>query len=309
MPPPRSIWSGSLSFGLVNVPVQMQSATRDRQIRFHQLDSEDNTPIEVHRFCSEEDVEIPYDEVVAGYEIEKGEYVMLTDEELAAAAPEKTKTIDIEEFVEIADVDPVFYDHPYYLVPVGGEGASRAYELLREVMEREGRVALGRFVLRNKEYLAAIRPRDGRLTLTTMNFADEIRPTDAVEEMVGSAKAPKKEVDAAVELIEAMTTEWKPDKYEDRHRKRMLEVIEKKGEGVEVEPIDEGEAPSEVPDLMAALEATLAKAKGTDKPKPGTDGRKRQTKEELLDRAKELDIEGRSKMSKDELAEAIAAAE
>src|ERR687890_154483 len=239
MPPPRSIWSGSLSFGLVNVPVQMQSATRDQQIRFHQLDSKDNTPIEVHRFCSEEDVEIPYEEIVAGYEIEKGEYVMLTDEELSAAQPEKTKTIDIEEFVEIEDVDPVYYDHPYYLVPVGGEGASRAYELLREVMQREGRVALGRFVLRNKEYLAAIRPRGGRLTLTTMAFADEIRPTDPIKELVGDAKAQKKEVDAAVELIEAMSTEWKPDKYEDRHRKRLLEVIEKKGEGVEIEPIDE----------------------------------------------------------------------
>jgi DNA end-binding protein Ku len=236
--------------------------------------------------------------------------VMLTDEELAAAQPEKTKTIDIEEFVEITDVDPVYYDHPYYLVPVGGEGASRAYELLREVMEREGRVALGRFVLRNKEYLAAIRPRGGRLTLTTMNFADEIRPTDVVEDMAGGAKAPKKEVDAAVELIEAMTTDWDPSRYEDRHRKRMLEVIKQKGEGVEIEPVDEGEAPSEVPDLMAALEATLAKAKGTDKPKPGSsDGLKRQTKEELLDRAKKLEIEGRSKMTKDELVEAIAAAE
>jgi DNA end-binding protein Ku len=127
--------------------------------------------------------------------------------------------------------------------------------------------------------------------------------------MLGDAKAPKQHVDAAVELIEAMSTDWKPDKYEDRHRKRLLEVIEKKGEGVEIEPVDDGEAPSEVPDLMAALEATLARAKGEDKPKPGTDGRKRQTKEELLDRAKELEIEGRSKMTKDELAEAIAAAE
>src|SRR5215217_1506972 len=308
--PPRSIWSGSLSFCLVNVPVQLNSATKDTQIRFHQLDSKDNTPIEVHRFCSDEDVEISYDEVVAGYEIEKGEYVMLSDEELEAAQPEKTKTIDIEEFVEITDVDPVYYDHPYFLVPTGGEGAVRAYELLLQVMEREGRVALGRFVLRNKEYLAAIRPRGGRLTLTTMVFDEELRPTDPVKELVGGAKAPKKEVDAAVELIEAMSTDWKPDKYEDRHRKRMREVIEKKGEGVEIEPVDEGEAPSEVPDLMAALEATLAKAKGTDKPKPGSsDGLKRQTKEELLDRAKKLDIEGRSKMTKDELVEAIAAAE
>jgi DNA end-binding protein Ku len=143
-----------------------------------------------------------------------------------------------------------------------------------------------------------------------MNFADEIRPTDPIDDMVGDAKAPKKEVDAAVELIEAMTTDWDPNRYEDRHRKRMLEVIKQKGEGVEIEPVDDGEAPSEVPDLMAALEATLAKAKGTDKPKPGSsDGLKRQTKEELLDRAKKLDIEGRSKMTKDELAEAIAAAE
>jgi DNA end-binding protein Ku len=307
---PRSIWSGSLSFGLVNVPVQLLSATRDRQVRFHQLDSEDLTPIEVRRYCSEEDVEIPYEEVVAGYEIEDGEYVMLTDEDFAAASPEKTKTIDIDEFVDLAEIDPIYYDHPYFLAPTGGEGASRAYVLLCKVMEREGRAALGRFVLRNKEYLAAIRPRNGTLTLTTMVFADEVRPTDPIRDMVGDAKAPKNEVEAAVELIEAMSAEWDPTRYEDRHRERLLKVIESKGEGKTIEPIDEGEAPSEVPDLMAALEATLAKAKGTDKPKPGTsDGLKRQTKEELLDRAKKLDIEGRSKMTKDELVEAISAAE
>jgi DNA end-binding protein Ku len=307
---PRSIWSGSLSFGLVNVPVQMLSATRDKQIRFSQLDSNDNTPIEVHRFCSEEDVEVPYEEIVAGYEIEKDTYVMLTDDELSAALPEKTKTIDIDEFVQIEDVDPIYYDHPYFLVPTGGEGATRAYELLRKVMEREGRIALGRFVLRNREYLAAIRPRGGRLTLTTMVFQDELRATDPVRDLVGRAKAPKKEVDAAVELIEAMSTEWDPSKYEDRHRKRLRKLIEAKGEGQKIEPIDDGEAPSEVPDLMAALEATLAKARGEDKPKPGEGSSlKRETKDELLERAKKLDIDGRSKMTKDELADAIAAAQ
>jgi len=307
---PRSIWSGSLSFGLVNVPVQMVSASRDMQMRFHQLESKDNTPIEVHRFCSEEDVEVPYEEIVAGYEIEKDKYVMLTDEELSAAQPEKTKTIDIDEFVEIEDVDPIYYDHPYFLVPTGGEGASRAYELLRQVMEREGRVALGRFVLRNREYLAAIRPRGGRLTLTTMVFHEELRPTDPVRDLVDGAKAPKREVDAAVELIEAMSTEWDPSKYEDRHRKRLRSVIEAKGEGQKIEPIDDGEAPSEVPDLMAALEATLAKARGENKPRAGDGGGdKRQTKEELLERAKSLEIEGRSKMTRDQLAEAIAAVE
>ncbi|MEA2479797.1 MAG: end-binding protein Ku [Thermoleophilaceae bacterium] len=304
----RSLWSGSLSFGLVNVPVQLLSATRDRQIHFHQLDEADNTPIEVRRFCGEEDVEVSYDEVASGYELEDGKWVMLTDDELAAAQPEKTKTIDIDQFVELADVDPIYFDHPYLLVPTGGEGASRAYELLARVMDQEGRIALGRFVLRNKEYLAAIRPREGRLMLTTMAFADEVRPTDPVVELVGSAKAPKKEVDAAVELIEAMATDWDPTAYEDRHRERMRKVIEAKGEGAAIEAPEEEEAPSQVPDLMAALEATLAKAKAGS----GGGGAPReqgQTKEELLERAKELDISGRSKMNKEELAEAIAGAE
>jgi DNA end-binding protein Ku len=263
---PRAIWSGSLSFGLVNVPVALLSATRDVQVHFHQLDSKDNTPIEVRRYCSEEDVEVPYEEIVKGYEIEDGKYVMLTDEELAAAAPEKTRTIDIEEFVEVQDIDPIFYDHPYFLVPTGGEGGARAYVLLREVMEREGRAALGRFVLRNKEYLAAVRPRDGVLTLTTMVFADEIRPTDPVADMAGGAKAPKKEVDAAVELIEAMSTDWDPKRYHDHYRERLMKVIEAKAEGATIEAPDEDEAaPTEVPDLMAALEATLAEAKADGK--------------------------------------------
>jgi DNA end-binding protein Ku len=299
---PRSLWSGSLSFGLVNVPVQLISATRDRQIHFHQLDAEDGQPIEVKRFCAEEDVEVAYEEVAAGYEIEDGKYVMLTDAELDAVAPDKTKTVDIEEFVDLADVDPIYYEHPYWLVPTGGEGASRAYELLAKVMEREGRAALGRFVLRNKEHLAAIRPRGGRLSLTTLAFADEIRATDPVKELAG-ATAGKKEVDAAVELIEAMATDWEPGKYEDRHRKRLQKVIREKGEGREIEIEEDEGTPSEVPDLMAALEATLAKRKPQQ---PGT--KPKGTKDDLLEQARELDIEGRSKMTKDELADAIAAA-
>jgi DNA end-binding protein Ku len=262
---PRAIWSGSLSFGLVNVPVALLSATRDVQVHFHQLDSKDNAPIEVRRYCSVEDVEVPYEEVVKGYEIEDGKYVTLTDEELAAAAPEKTRTIDIEEFVEVQDIDPIFYDHPYFLVPTGGEGGARAYVLLREVMEREGRAALGRFVLRNKEYLAAVRPRDGVLTLTTMVFADEIRPTDPVVDLIGDAKAPKNEVDAAVELIDAMSTDWDPKRYHDHYRERLLQVIEAKADGATIEAPEEEEVPSEVPDLMAALEATLAEAKADSK--------------------------------------------
>ncbi len=310
---PRSLWTGSLSFGLVNVPVQLISATRDRQIHFHQLDSKDLQPIEVRRYCSEEDVEVSYDEVASGYEIEDDQYVMVTQEELEAVAPEKTKTIDIDEFVLGEEIDPIFYDHPYLLVPTGGEGASRAYELLVKVMDREDRVALGRFVLRNKEYLAPIRPREGRLTLTTMAFADEIRPTEPVRDLVGGAKAAKKEVDAAVDLIEAMGAEWDPGKYKDNHRERMRKLIADKGEGrkIEAPEADEDETPKEVPDLMAALEATLAKARGGGGGKGGgakRDPDKRMSKEELMERARELDIDGRSKMTKDELEEAIAAA-
>jgi DNA end-binding protein Ku len=309
------MWSGSVSFGLVNVPIAILGATRDRQIHFHQLDSKDLQPIEVHRYCSEEDVEVSYDDIAPGYEIEKDQYVMLSQEELEAVAPEKTRTIDIDEFVDLDEIDPIYFDHPYLLVPTGGEGASRAYELLSAVMEEEGRVALGRFVLRNKEYLAAIRPREGRLTLTTMAFADEIRPTDPIKELVGDAKAKKNEIDAAIDLIEAMATDWDPGKYEDRHRERMRKLIADKGEGRKIEAPDADDdetTTTEVPDLMAALEATLAKARGDKGDKKGgakRDPDKRMSKDDLLERARELDIDGRSKMNKDELAEAIAAAE
>jgi DNA end-binding protein Ku len=257
----RAIWSGAISFGLVMVPVKVYSAVSRKDVRFNQLHAADGGRIQQKRVCSLDGEEVPYEEIVKGYEIEDGKYVMLTDEELAAAAPEKTRTIDIEEFVEVEDIDPIFYDHPYFLVPTGGEGGARAYVLLREVMEREGRAALGRFVLRNKEYLAAVRPRDGALTLTTMVFADEIRPTDPIAELIGDAKAPKNEVDAAVELIDAMSTDWDPQRYHDHYRERLLKVIEAKAEGATIEAPEEEEVPSEVPDLMAALEATLAEAK------------------------------------------------
>ncbi len=259
---PRSLWSGSLSFGLVNVPVALFSGVVDRDLHFRQLHAKDHTPVEIHRFCAEEDVEVPWDEIAHGYETGDGEQVILTDAELAAAAPRKTRTIDIEAFVDLDDVDPIYFDHPYILMPSGdSEGNQRAYRLLLEVMERTERAALGRFVLRTKEYLALIRARSGRLVLTTMLFHDEVRPTKDVPAPTKKDKPAKKEVDRAVALIEALACDWDPSRYQDEYTKRLKRIIQRKRKGKTVEPPEKEEEPSPVPDLMAALEQTLAEVK------------------------------------------------
>src|SRR3954453_15724774 len=189
---PRPIWSGSLSFGLVKVPVKLMSATRDLGVHFNQLHEKDNARIEVRRVCTVENEEVPWERVARGYELESGEVIMLTDEELDAADPKMTRTIDIEAFVDLEEIDPIYYDHPYYLVPDSNEAAVRAYHLLRTVMERSGQVAIARFVLRTKEYLVAVRTRGDPITLTTMLFHDEVRSPDDVR-IDGVAKPKKKE--------------------------------------------------------------------------------------------------------------------
>jgi DNA end-binding protein Ku len=258
---PRSLWSGSLSFGLVNVPVALFSGVRDTDLHFRQLHAKDHTPVEVHRFCAEEDVEVPYEEIANGYETDD-DLVVLTDAELATAAPRKTRTIDIEAFVDLEDVDPIYYDHPYVLMPVGdAEGTQRAYRLLLEVMERTERAALGRFVLRTKEYLALIRARGGRLVLTTLLWHDEVRPAGDVGTPTKKDKPAKKEVDGAVALIDALSCPWDPSRYEDRFEKRLKKIIRDKSKGKTVEAPSKEAAPSPVPDLMAALEESLAEIK------------------------------------------------
>ena len=259
---PRSLWTGSLSFGLVNVPVAMFSGVRDQDLHFRQLHAKDHTPVETHRYCAEEDEEVPYDEIANGYELD-GEMVILTDAELAAAAPHRSRTIDIEAFVDLEDVDPIYFDHPYVLMPSGeAEGIQRAYRLLVEVMSSTERAALGRVVMRTKEYLALIRARDERLVLTTLLWHDEVRPTDPVPSPTKKDKPAKKEVDAAVELIESFSCDWDPSRYEDSFQKRLRKIVKAKGKGQEIEiPDDEGDQPSPVPDLMAALEQSLEEAK------------------------------------------------
>jgi DNA end-binding protein Ku len=257
----RPIWSGSLSFGLVNVPVALFSGLVDTDLHFRQLHASDHTPIEIHRFCSKEDAEVGWDEIGHGYD-KDGKQVILTDEELAAAAPEKTRTIDIEAFVDLADVDPIHYDHPYVLAPAGdADGTQRAYRLLLEVMGRSERAALGRFVLRTKEHLALIRVRDGRLTLTTMLFANEVRPTAKLPTPGKGAKPSKKQLDQALSVIEALSCPWDPSRYEDEYTKRLKRVVKRKQKGQTVKPPEPEKEPSPVPDLMAALEKTLAEVK------------------------------------------------
>jgi len=254
---PRPIWSGSLNFGLVNVPVRLTSAVRDLDLRFRQLHAKDDTPVETRRTCSEEDVEVAYEDIGNAYDLD-GTDVILTDAELSAADPKKTKTIEIEAFVALDDIDPIYFDHPYFLVPAGEtDGTVRAYRLLAEVMGRTDRVALGRFVLRTKEYLVAIRAREQALTLSTMRFEDEVRSMDGIPGAGGRTK--KAEVSRAVQMIEAMTVEWDPTAYEDEYRKRLQAIVRKKRKGGEITaPKEDKRVATPVPDLMAALEESLA---------------------------------------------------
>jgi DNA end-binding protein Ku len=258
----RPLWSGSLGFGLVNVPVALHSGLVDTDLHFRQLHEKDHAPIEMHRFCAEEDAEVPYEEIASGYETDDGELVILTDAELATAAPRKTRTIDIEAFVDLADVDPIHFDHPYVLMPSGdSEGTLRAYRLLVEVMERTERAALGRFVLRSKEHLVLIRAREQRLTLTTMRFHDEVRPSKGVPTPTKRDKPAKKEVDQAVGLIEALACPWDPERYEDQYSKRLKRIVGRKRKGQTIDVPEPEQAPSPVPDLMAALERSLEEAR------------------------------------------------
>jgi DNA end-binding protein Ku len=261
----RALWSGSLSFGLVNVPVQLVSAARDLDYHFQQLHDKDKVPIEQRRFCSKEDEEVAWEEVTRSFDL-NGKQVVITDEELASVQPRKTRTIDIEAFVELADVDPVFFDHPYFLVPAGdSEGTLRAYRLLVEVLGKQERVALGRFVMRTKEYLVAVRAREGALALSTMLFGDEVRPTKGIAS--GGKKPSPKQLQNAVAIIAELSTDWDPESYQDCYRQRLRRVIEAKRKRRTIEPPKPEKEPNPVSDLMAALDATLERLRAGEDPR------------------------------------------
>jgi DNA end-binding protein Ku len=256
---PRTLWNGSLSFGLVNVPVSLVSAARDLDLHFRQLHKKDSAPIEQRRYCSKEDEQVEWEEIAHAYELD-GKQVVLTDLELAMVQPRKTRTIDIEAFVDLAEVDPIYFDHPWFLVPFGeSEGTRRAYQLLVKVMESSERAALGRFVMRTKEYLVLVRARDGLLALTTLLFADEVRPTDEIAP--GGRKPTKKKVDPAVKVIEALATDWEPERYKDCYRERLQRIVRDKQKGKTIKAPEEPKQPKPAPDLMEALERTLAEVR------------------------------------------------
>ena len=263
---PRAIWSGAISFGLVNIPVKLYSAVSRKTVRFHQIDAESGARVRQKRVGADGE-EVPYEQIVKGYEIGPDRYVTITPEELESLEPEKTRTIDIEDFVDLEDIDPMFYDHPYYLAP--DTGAAKAYRLLVDAMEESGKVAVARVVLRSKEHLVAIRPRSGVLAMETMLFADEVISPDSLDELSGDGEVQTsdRELAMAKQLIESLTSEFEPEKYRDEYREKVLELVERKAAGEEIAVQPEAPQPKKVPDLMAALEASIASAKGQSKPK------------------------------------------
>jgi DNA end-binding protein Ku len=258
---PRAIWSGAISFGLVNIPVKLYSAVSKKTVRFHQIDAESGGRVRQKRVGPDGD-EIPYEQIVKGYEIGPDRYVMIAPEELEALEPQKTRTIDIEDFVDLEQIDPIYYDHPYYLAP--DTGAAKAYRLLVDAMEDSGKVAVARIVLRSKEHLVAIRPRDGALAMETMLFADEVIPAESLEELAsadGDVQTSDRELAMANQLIESLASDFEPGKYRDEYRERVLDLIERKAQGETIVIEEPAAEPEKVPDLMAALEASIASAK------------------------------------------------
>ena len=266
---PRAIWSGAISFGLVNVPVKLYSAVSKKTVRFHQLHAETGVRISQKRVDSSTGEEVAYDNIVKGYELSPDSYVVITPEELESLDPEKTRSIDISDFVLLEQIDPIYFDHPYYLAPA--QGGTKAYELLRQAMEGAGKVAIGKVVIRSKESLVAIRANGPVLTMETMLFADEVvDPTSLDEIPVEDGKATKQELAMAQQLIDSLSGDFEPEKYQDEYRERVLDLIERKAQGEEIAVQPAPEEPAKVPDLMAALEESIKAVK--DRGDAGGDG-------------------------------------
>ena len=321
----RAIWSGSLSFGLVSVPVELFSATEDKTIHFNQFQSGTSDRIRNKRVNERTGDEVAYEEIVKGYDLGGGEYVIVTPDELEALEPGRTRNIEITDFVDLDEVDPVYYQKTYYLAPKG-EQAQRAYGLLRRAMEESNKSAVATLVMRGKQYLVTVRPEPRSLVLQTMYFADEVR--DPAKEVPGipiDEEFSDRELKTAKMLVESMAGKWEPERYHDTYRERVEELVERKRAGEEVVLETHRAEPTKVVDLMAALEASVEAARGrsgeavaaaapprsakkTAGGGPKTSTLTKLSKAELYDRATELDVPGRSKMSRDELEKAVAAA-
>jgi DNA end-binding protein Ku len=260
---PRSIWTGAISFGLVTVPVKLYSAVNRKTVRFHQLNSKTGVRIQQRRVDPTTGAEVPYEDIVKGYELAPDRYVVIGGEELEALDPKKTRTIEIEEFVELSEVDPIYYDHPYYLAP--GPGGAKPYRLLLDAMRDTGKVAIAKVVIRSKEQLVAIRPVGDALAMSTMVFADEVIDPSTIDDIPDpdEVEVRDREIAIARQLVESLASDFEPEKFRDTYREEVLALIERKaaGEEIAVQPArDEAEEP--VPDLMAALKASLDAVRG-----------------------------------------------
>ena len=270
---PRAIWSGSISFGLLNVPVKLYSAVSRKNVSFRELREKDGSRVRHKRVAEADGKEVAYEDIVKGYEISPEQYVVVTRDELEEIDPKKTRAIEIQDFVDLDDIDPIYFDHPYYLGP--DKGAERAYTLLVKAMDEAHKVAIARFVLRNRESLAAIRPMDDVLTMATMRFADEVVTPGELDDVLGEeVEAPKKkELEMAKALIDSLTSDFDAAQYRDEYREELLALIESKAKGEAIAaPAGEAPKPTKAPDLMAALEESLAAVKGEEdkskSPKP-----------------------------------------
>ena len=261
----RAIWSGSISFGLLNVPVRLYSAVARRGIALREIRESDGARIRHRRVAEGTEEEVAYEDIVKAFEITPGRYVPLSKDELASLDPQKSRAIEVQDFVELDEIDPIYFDSPYYLGPA--EGAEKAYSLLARAMEASGKVAIARFVFRNKEHLAALRPADGVLTLTTMRFADEVVAPSELEDALPAERprVAKREVEMAEKLIDSLTRRFDPGAYRDEYREELLAMIERKAEGKELveATLAKEREPTRAPDLMAALEESIAAVQGT----------------------------------------------
>lgn len=266
---PRATWSGSISFGLVNIPIKLFTAVSRKNVRFNQIDTRTGSRIKQKRVSESDGSEVPFEALAKGYELSSGQYVVVTDDELASLDPEQSRNIEIEEFVELSDIDPLFYDSSYWIAP--DKATVKPYALLMRAMEESGKVGIARFVMRSKQYLCAVRPDEGRLVLSTMIYADEVNPADEIAELepVAGVEVSDRELAMARQLVDSLATEFEPSKYGDTYRSKVMELVERKAAG-ETGLVEAPAAVAEekVVDLMAALEASVAAAKHARKRHP-----------------------------------------
>jgi DNA end-binding protein Ku len=310
---PRALWSGSISFGLVNVPVRLYSAISEHKLQFHFVHEKDDSPIGYQKICKKEDKPVPEKEIVKAFEYRKGKYVYMEDEDFEAARVEGYKTIDITDFVPYEQIDPIYFAHTYYVGPQ--DGAEKVYSLLVKAMEDSELAGIAKFVMRDRQYLGALRVREGTLTLEQLYFADEVRPVAEIKPK--RARVEKRELEMAQQLIDSFSGDWKPEQYKDTYRDALCEVIEAKRKGKEVHVAAEPEE-EQPTDLMTALRASVQASKGgrrrPSRASSGSNGASASedleelSKSELEKRAKKAEIEGRSKMSKEELIDALRSA-